>query len=68
MVGTPQSEDAVVWHTPSQPEWMTGASLSDDGRWVHASAFVHDLACLCVLQLVCYRGLFISDISEIIIA
>eukprot|EP00200_Dunaliella_tertiolecta_P005806 CAMPEP_0202339224 /NCGR_PEP_ID=MMETSP1126-20121109/1180_1 /ASSEMBLY_ACC=CAM_ASM_000457 /TAXON_ID=3047 /ORGANISM="Dunaliella tertiolecta, Strain CCMP1320" /LENGTH=800 /DNA_ID=CAMNT_0048929749 /DNA_START=75 /DNA_END=2477 /DNA_ORIENTATION=+ len=33
-VGTPQSEDPIVWHTPAQPEWMTGASLSDDGRYV----------------------------------
>jgi protease II len=33
-LGTPQSDDPVVWHTPDQPEWMTGASMSDDGRWV----------------------------------
>lgn len=40
VLGTPQSEDAVVYHIPEQPEWMTGASITDDGRCVRWSVVV----------------------------
>jgi len=34
VLGTPQSEDAVVYALPAHPTWMTGASVTDDGRYV----------------------------------
>jgi prolyl oligopeptidase len=33
-LGTPQSDDAVVYYDPSQPEWNHGADVSDDGRYL----------------------------------
>jgi prolyl oligopeptidase len=33
-LGTPQSDDAVVYYDPSQPEWNHGADVSEDGRYL----------------------------------
>lgn len=32
-VGTPQSEDILIYERPDQPEWGIGASLTEDGRY-----------------------------------
>ena len=33
-LGTPQSDDALVFELPDQPEWQISASVSDDGRFL----------------------------------
>jgi prolyl oligopeptidase len=33
-LGTPQSDDVVVWYDASQPEWNHGAEVSEDGRYL----------------------------------
>ncbi len=33
-VGTPQSEDVLVYRRPDHPEWGFGTSVSDDGRYL----------------------------------
>ena len=33
-VGTPQDEDVLVYERPDHPDWMIGASVSSDGRWL----------------------------------
>jgi prolyl oligopeptidase len=33
-LGTPQSDDVVVWYDASQPEWNYGAEVSEDGRYL----------------------------------
>jgi prolyl oligopeptidase len=33
-VGTPQSEDVLVYHRPDQPKWGFGESVSEDGRYL----------------------------------
>ncbi|HEV7572364.1 MAG TPA: prolyl oligopeptidase family serine peptidase [Thermoanaerobaculia bacterium] len=33
-LGTPQSDDAVVYYDPAQPEWNHGADVSEDGRYL----------------------------------
>ncbi|MCR6656659.1 MAG: prolyl oligopeptidase family serine peptidase [Opitutus sp.] len=33
-IGTPQSEDTLVYELPEHPEWHIGFELSDDGRFV----------------------------------
>jgi prolyl oligopeptidase len=33
-LGTAQSEDALVYQRPDQPEWYLGGSVTDDGRWL----------------------------------
>jgi prolyl oligopeptidase len=33
-LGTPQSDDAVVYYDPSQPEWNHGADVTEDGRYL----------------------------------
>jgi prolyl oligopeptidase len=33
-LGTSQSEDALVYQRPDQPEWYLGGSVTDDGRWL----------------------------------
>ncbi len=33
-IGTPQSEDVLVYARPDHPEWSLGASVSDDGRFL----------------------------------
>jgi prolyl oligopeptidase len=33
-LGTPQSEDVVVYHRPDQPDWSIGGVVSDDGRYL----------------------------------
>ncbi|HVP68676.1 MAG TPA: prolyl oligopeptidase family serine peptidase [Anaeromyxobacteraceae bacterium] len=33
-LGTPQSQDELVYRRPDQPEWYLGAEVSDDGRWL----------------------------------
>lgn len=33
-LGTPQSDDPVVYYDPSQPEWNHGADVSEDGRYL----------------------------------
>ncbi|WP_339744339.1 prolyl oligopeptidase family serine peptidase [uncultured Rubinisphaera sp.] len=33
-VGTPQSEDVLVYERPDQPEWGFGPAVTDDGRYL----------------------------------
>lgn len=33
-LGTPQSEDKLIFHTPDQEEWVFGGSVTDDGRYL----------------------------------
>lgn len=33
VVGTPQSEDVVLFAMPDHPTWMTSSGVTDDGRW-----------------------------------
>lgn len=33
-IGTPQSDDVLVYYRPDHPEWMYDATVSDDGRWL----------------------------------
>ena len=33
-LGTPQSEDRLVYHRPDQKEWNFGAGVTDDGRYL----------------------------------
>ena len=33
-VGTPQSEDALVYHRPGEPKWGFGADTTEDGRYL----------------------------------
>lgn len=37
-VGTPQSEDQLVFERPEDKEWLLGAEVSDDGHYVLISA------------------------------
>ncbi len=53
-LGTPQAEDALVYHRADQPEWYLGASVTNDGRWLvitcgkgtnpESSVFLQDLS------------------------
>ncbi|KAL6047785.1 Prolyl endopeptidase [Balamuthia mandrillaris] len=36
-LGTDQSSDVLVFETPEEPHWMSGAVVSDDGRYVTIS-------------------------------
>jgi prolyl oligopeptidase len=33
-VGTPQSEDVLVYHRPDHPKWTVGGGVSEDGRYL----------------------------------
>lgn len=33
-IGTPQSEDRLIYATPEQPGWSHSAEVTDDGRWL----------------------------------
>lgn len=33
-LGTPQSEDTLIYHRPDQKEWMFGAGVTEDGRFL----------------------------------
>ncbi|HEX4612083.1 MAG TPA: prolyl oligopeptidase family serine peptidase [Urbifossiella sp.] len=33
-LGTPQSEDVLVYRTPEHPRWTVGGSVSEDGRYL----------------------------------
>jgi prolyl oligopeptidase len=33
-LGTPQSEDALIYHRPDEKEWGFDGTVSDDGRWL----------------------------------
>ncbi|MGL6076699.1 MAG: prolyl oligopeptidase family serine peptidase [Fimbriiglobus sp.] len=33
-LGTPQSDDVLVYHRPDQPKWGVGGSVTDDGRYL----------------------------------
>ncbi|WP_243293822.1 prolyl oligopeptidase family serine peptidase [Geothrix mesophila] len=33
-LGTPQSEDALIYQRPDQPEWYLGGTVTDDGHWL----------------------------------
>jgi prolyl oligopeptidase len=34
VLGTPQAEDQLIFSTPDQPEWMFGAGVTEDGRYL----------------------------------
>ncbi|GIL73545.1 hypothetical protein Vretimale_5243 [Volvox reticuliferus] len=34
VLGTPQASDPVIWAIPDHPTWMTGASVTEDGRFL----------------------------------
>jgi prolyl oligopeptidase len=36
-VGTPQSDDVLVYERPDQPEWSAGGDVTDDGRYLIVS-------------------------------
>ena len=36
-VGTPQSEDVLVYQRPDEPEWMYGTQVTEDGRYLVVS-------------------------------
>jgi prolyl oligopeptidase len=36
-IGTAQADDVVVFAAPDQPEWLPGAAVSDDGRYLVVS-------------------------------
>jgi len=38
-LGTPQSEDQLVYHRPDQKEWGFGGSVTDDGRYLVISVW-----------------------------
>jgi len=38
-VGTPQSEDRLVYQRPDQPEWGFGGTVTDDGRYLIISVW-----------------------------
>lgn len=38
-LGTPQSEDALVFSTPDHPSWGFGADVSEDGRYLVISVY-----------------------------
>ncbi len=38
-VGTPQSEDQLIYERPDQPDWGFGGSVTDDGRYVIMSVW-----------------------------
>lgn len=33
-LGTPQSEDSLIYHRPDQKEWMFGGGVTEDGRYL----------------------------------
>ena len=33
-LGTPQSEDALIYQRKDQKEWIFGPEVTDDGRWL----------------------------------
>lgn len=33
-LGTPQSQDVLVWQRPDQPEWYVGSRVTEDGRYL----------------------------------
>ncbi len=33
-VGTPQSEDKLIYERPDNPQWTIGAEVSEDGQWL----------------------------------
>lgn len=33
-LGTPQSEDQLIYERPDHPDWSFGVSLTDDGEWL----------------------------------
>ena len=33
LVGTPQSDDKLVYERPDEPQWLIGATVSEDGRY-----------------------------------
>ncbi|HXV76603.1 MAG TPA: prolyl oligopeptidase family serine peptidase [Candidatus Polarisedimenticolaceae bacterium] len=38
-VGTPQSEDVLVFHRPDQPKWGYGSQVTDDGHYLVISVY-----------------------------
>ncbi|EFJ43160.1 hypothetical protein VOLCADRAFT_119179, partial [Volvox carteri f. nagariensis] len=34
VLGTPQASDPVIWAIPEHPTWMTGANVTEDGRFL----------------------------------
>ena len=38
-LGTPQSEDTLVYERPDEPEWTFGTTVTDNGRWLVLSIY-----------------------------
>jgi len=34
-LGTPQSDDRLVYQVPAHPEWIVGGGVSEDGRYLY---------------------------------
>jgi prolyl oligopeptidase len=53
-LGTPQTQDVLVYQRPDQPEWYLGGTVTEDGRWLviygskgtnpETSVFLQDLS------------------------
>ncbi len=39
-VGSPQAEDALVFHRPDKPDWFFGVNVTDDNRYMFVSIVV----------------------------
>ncbi len=39
-LGSPQSDDVLVYHRPDQPEWGFGGEVTEDGRWLVISVWM----------------------------
>lgn len=60
-LGTPQSEDVLVYHRPDQKEWGFGGSVTDDGRYLIISVWKGTLR----KNLIFYKNLEDDD-SEVV--
>ncbi|MBD0363607.1 MAG: S9 family peptidase, partial [Coleofasciculus sp. C3-bin4] len=56
-LGTPQSEDTLIYHRPDQKEWMFGAGVTEDGRYLIISVDQGTDP----KNLVCYKDLQTPD-------
>lgn len=54
-LGTPQSEDELIYERPDQPEWGIGGSVTDDGRFLVVSIWTGSSD---------NNAVFVRDLSE----